>query len=77
MVPPEVVALVGVVQPETPCGYPPPMARSRMMDMLWSDADWHPEQDRSPLPMRSGSLHGPPGPVSYCELAEGPLPAVR
>ena len=43
IVPPEVVALVGVVQPQTPFGYPPPMARSKMMDRLWSKAACHVE----------------------------------
>jgi hypothetical protein len=38
MVPPELVALVGEVQPHTPLGYPPPMARSKMIDRLWSKA---------------------------------------
>src|SRR6185312_6897280 len=38
MVPPEVVAEVGEVQPHTPLGYPPPIARSRMIERLWSNA---------------------------------------
>ena len=38
LVPPEAVLLAGVVQPQTPFGYPPPMARSKMIDMLWSNA---------------------------------------
>ena len=36
--PPELVEPVGVVQPQTPFGNPPPMARSKMMDRLWSNA---------------------------------------
>ena len=39
--PPEVVELVGVVQLHTPFGNPPPMARSKMMDRLWSKAACH------------------------------------
>jgi len=37
-VPPEVVALVGVVQLQTPFGKPPPIARSSRIDRLWSYA---------------------------------------
>jgi hypothetical protein len=38
MVAPEVVELVGVVQPQTPFGKPPPIARSKMTEKLWSIA---------------------------------------
>src|SRR5690348_16383051 len=41
IVPAELVEPVGVVQLQTPFGNPPPMARSKMMDRLWSKAACH------------------------------------
>jgi hypothetical protein len=38
MVAPELVELVGVVQLQTPLGKPPPIARSKMIEKLWSMA---------------------------------------